>query len=155
MNIELWTTKQAAAVLRVSPRTLKNYVRAGRIVPIRRTATSPLLFEPSDVARLLGGNVKALRNLVAAEGHVAKAAATGQDERLFEELNRRCMDIAKGSPDGAEQIRQGLRKYGVQKLGDLHPNDYLSFRGHLCWLVSPLSRKKAEPAKEEWQKVAA
>jgi hypothetical protein len=144
MNIELWTTAQAANVLRVSPRTLKNYVRAGRITAIRRTATSPLLFEPVDVARLLGGNVKALRSLQFAEDHVAKMTATGNDGVLFDELNRRCMDIAKISADGAETVRAGLRKYGVAKLGDLHPKDYLSFRGHLCWLVSPLSKRKAK-----------
>lgn len=53
MKTELLTLPETAERLRVSPRTVRDYVRRGRLRVVRMSATAPLRFRSLDVERFV------------------------------------------------------------------------------------------------------
>jgi|GEM_PF-6824315 len=53
MKTELLTLAETAARLRVSSRTVRDYVRRGRLRAVRMSATAPLRFRALDVDRFV------------------------------------------------------------------------------------------------------
>lgn len=48
-----WSTAEAAAFLKVRPRTIRRWVKDGKLEPIGRTPGGHLRFDPADVEALL------------------------------------------------------------------------------------------------------
>lgn len=60
-TIRLLTLEETATALRLSPHTIRAFVRKGRLTPVR--ICRRLLFRPADVERLVAGSIE--RHLIA------------------------------------------------------------------------------------------